>query len=445
MRSDAYEEITEWHRPNLNAVLNAMENAEARSNVLYWEEVDNAINDSFQEIVMAKKPVGPSWTGMPRSSGGQERPQEDSKIMQAVKKALSWSASPSLVNCWRGCVCLLAASFSAVLAVACGAVPDATALPSTVWLKDFKIRDLVISPTFYSDNTIFAGTQSQGVFRSTDGGNSWHAMARPDGWPVGTLAISPTFSTDKTLFAGTSDNIYRSNDSGNSWQAMDSHPRIKPVAIVVSSTIDRENVLFAGTSGAAAFRSIDGGNTWEWITTTPQGLGPYIWDLAFSPTFDTDNSIFAAGSGGVFYSSDTGKSWHPIGPPIKNVTVYTLALSPAFDTDNTIYAGTRAMGVLRSKDLGDTWQEMSNGLTSPFVYDLALSPTFDTDNTIFASTKGGVFRSTDGGDVWHQIGPPIKYFEVFTIALSPVFNTDNTLFIGTGRGVLRSTDGGDSW
>ena len=60
MRSDAYEKIAEWQRPYFDAVLKAMENAEARPNVLYWEDVDKAINDAFQEIVMEKKPAKPT-------------------------------------------------------------------------------------------------------------------------------------------------------------------------------------------------------------------------------------------------------------------------------------------------------------------------------------------------------------------------------------------------
>ena len=50
MRSDAYEEITEWQRPYFDAVLKAMENAEARPNVLYWEDVE--IGDSLGKLAV---------------------------------------------------------------------------------------------------------------------------------------------------------------------------------------------------------------------------------------------------------------------------------------------------------------------------------------------------------------------------------------------------------
>jgi len=60
MRSDAYGRVDEWQRPYFDAVLEAMENAQARPNVLYWEYVDEAINDAFQEIVMERKPVKPT-------------------------------------------------------------------------------------------------------------------------------------------------------------------------------------------------------------------------------------------------------------------------------------------------------------------------------------------------------------------------------------------------
>lgn len=60
MRTDAYGKIEEWQKPYFEAVLEAMENAQARPNVLYWEDVDEAINNAFEEIVLEKKPVKPT-------------------------------------------------------------------------------------------------------------------------------------------------------------------------------------------------------------------------------------------------------------------------------------------------------------------------------------------------------------------------------------------------
>ncbi len=60
MRSDAYGKVEEWQEPYFEAVLEAMENAQARPNVLYWEDVDEAVNNAFEEIVLEKKPVKPT-------------------------------------------------------------------------------------------------------------------------------------------------------------------------------------------------------------------------------------------------------------------------------------------------------------------------------------------------------------------------------------------------
>jgi trehalose transport system substrate-binding protein len=57
MRSDAYGKVEDWQKPYFDAVLEAMENARARPNVLYWEDLSEAIDGAFEEIVLEKRPV----------------------------------------------------------------------------------------------------------------------------------------------------------------------------------------------------------------------------------------------------------------------------------------------------------------------------------------------------------------------------------------------------
>jgi hypothetical protein len=67
------------------------------------------------------------------------------------------------------------------------------------------ILALALSPNFAADNTLFVGTSSGGVFKSTDGGANWAAINTGlTNLDVQALTLSPDFAADHTLFAGTS-------------------------------------------------------------------------------------------------------------------------------------------------------------------------------------------------------------------------------------------------
>ena len=64
---------------------------------------------------------------------------------------------------------------------------------------------IAISPDFASDRTLFAGTQFRGIFRSTNGGNSWEQVGLPTS-NVLAIGISPEYATDGAVIAGTGRN-----------------------------------------------------------------------------------------------------------------------------------------------------------------------------------------------------------------------------------------------
>jgi hypothetical protein len=68
-------------------------------------------------------------------------------------------------------------------------------------LTNLWVHALALSPGYAADQTLFAGTEG-GVFKSTDGGDSWLAMnAGLGNLYIFYLALTPTFP--RTLFAGT--------------------------------------------------------------------------------------------------------------------------------------------------------------------------------------------------------------------------------------------------
>src|SRR5579863_5581680 len=298
---------------------------------------------------------------------------------------------------------------------------------------------IAISPEFPMDGTVFVGTDVAGVFRSTDGGNTW--VPADAGLPVDSsgavagvisLAISPAFPTDGTVFVGTDvAGVFRSTDGGNTWVPADAGLPVDSsgafpgvISLAISPAFTTDGALFMGTDAAGVFRSVNGGNTWvpadAGLPVDSSGAFPGVISLAISPAFTTDGALFmGTDAAGVFRSVNGGNTWVPAdaGLPVDSSGAFpgviSLAISPAFTTVGALFMGTDAAGVFRSVNGGNTWVPADAGLpvdssgAFPGVI-LAISPAFATDGALFMGTDvAGVFRSVNGGNTWVpvDVGP----------------------------------------
>ena len=170
-------------------------------------------------------------------------------------------------------------------------------------------RCLAISPNYNMDKTVFVGND-QGVIRSCDGGNSWVQLGLAE-TRVFCLAVSPDFATSGTIFAGTMNlGVQRSDNRGEDWTAVNTG--IPDVVTIESLAISPNTVdcgmVYAGTRGRGVFRSEDKGDTWQ-----PSGLeNEFIRNLACSPSFGVDDTLFAGCWYGVYRSQDRGLSWQRV-------------------------------------------------------------------------------------------------------------------------------------
>jgi photosystem II stability/assembly factor-like uncharacterized protein len=109
--------------------------------------------------------------------------------------------------------------------------------------------------------TMCIGTLGQGIWRSTDSGNTWERVRQGlySESAVRALAVHPQDTS--LMYAGVEDGIYRSTDQGESWEQLESPMNDLPIWSLAIDPVD-PNTLFAGTRPAALFRSKDGGQTW---------------------------------------------------------------------------------------------------------------------------------------------------------------------------------------
>ncbi len=312
---------------------------------------------------------------------------------------------------------------------------------------------LVISPrraaaTTTHDRTVYAVLSGVGLMRSTDGGETWQAansgLVYEDA-ALSDLALSPSFADDETLYALFSGEgvppLYRSTDGGDNWKVLREDIPISALALASGG-----DLLLGTTDGHVRGLRADE-LAWDDLTVGLDGMDVY--DLAISPGYAQDQTVFAATStAGVFVSHDGGRTWEGTGFPGRaGFDPFHLAISPDYTGDQTLFAASNA-GVYRWQ--GGHWQELQEGLGNLFPASaLAVSPSFPTDSTLFIAgdyRRPQIFISADGGESWTSASQGIPKAEIATLATSPNYTEDRTAYAWLQyEGLYRTTDGGQSW
>ena len=130
-------------------------------------------------------------------------------------------------------------------------------------LLDLRLLCLAVSPDFARDETLFVGAES-GIYRSTNGGRAWREVEFPmDLSPVLSLALSPGYADDGVLIAGTESNgVWLSSDRGDTWARLGQDKLAGAVSAILTSSgfpakarllVLLDNSLWASRSGGRAW------------------------------------------------------------------------------------------------------------------------------------------------------------------------------------------------
>ena len=284
---------------------------------------------------------------------------------------------------------------------------------------------LIHSLAINSDGHIFAGTNANGVFRSTDNGDNWvPANIGLMNDAVLSLAIN---NSSGHIFAGVNGGgVFRSTNNGDSWTAVNNGMANIPV---YSFAINSSGDIFAATS-SGVFRSTNNGDNWTAVNT---GL---MNKTVFSLVINNSSGHIFVGTldGGVFRSTDNGGSWSAVNTGLTNSNVQSLAIN----SSGHIFVAVTSRGVFRSTNNGDSWSAVNTGLTNSNVQSLAIN----SSGHIVAATFDGVFFSTNNGDRWTAANNTgLTNRDIRFLA----FNSSGHIFAGTYGGVFRSVNNGDNW
>jgi hypothetical protein len=248
-----------------------------------------------------------------------------------------------------------------------------------------------LEPSLDDPDTVYAGVEDAALFRTTDGGKSWHELAG-----------------------------LRGSDTGPKWQ-----PGAGGMCLhtILLDPKDRQR-MFIAISAAGVFRTDDAGKTWkpinrglhsQYIPDPNAEVGHCVHRIAMHPS--RPKRLFMQKHWDVMRSDDAGDSWREVsgnlpsdfGFPIdvhahEPETIYVVPIK----SDSEHFPPDGKLRIYRSRTGGNEWEELTKGLPQRDCYVNVLRDAMSVDSLdrcgiYFGTTGGQVYASADSGDSWKAI------------------------------------------
>ncbi|MGB0009458.1 MAG: glycoside hydrolase [Candidatus Sulfotelmatobacter sp.] len=310
-----------------------------------------------------------------------------------------------------------------------------------------QIPALAVDPR--NPNRVFAAVlghpygpnEERGLFRSTDGGQSWQKVIYKDeNTGASDVEIDPSNPDviytsmwevregpweDGNEFNGTGGGLFKSTDGGNTWRQLNNGLPKDLSQIYVAIAPSDSHRLYATigvASGALAFyRSDDAGETWTKTTDDPRPSGRIGGgDLAI-PRVDSKNAdVVYCASTVTMKSTDGGKTWFGFRGAPGGDDYQNLWINP---NDPNIILLVSDQGALVTVNGGASWSSWYNQPTAQ-IYHVSISPTFPYRVCGGQQESGSVCIDSRGNDgaityrEWHPVGV-IEYGYVAPDPLDP--------------------------
>jgi photosystem II stability/assembly factor-like uncharacterized protein len=325
-------------------------------------------------------------------------------------------------------------------------------------------------------NVFYMAQSNGGVWKTTDFGRTWSPIfdEQPTG-SIGALAVS--VSNPNVIYAGSGeglhrpdlsvgDGVYKSVDAGKTWRNVGLRDG-QQIAEIAVDPRDENKVLVAVAGhpyGANAERGIyrtgDGGKTWEKVLGRDENVG--AWDVVFdvnnpetayaslweSREGPWENARFDGINGGIFKSTDGGKTWTQLknGLP-EAITQASLAVAPS--NSKKLFAAVRTPSETKfyiSADAGASWKLATDDarpaarIAAGDLGDVQFDP--KNENVIYAASVVA-WRSVDGGRTWTAFRGAPGGDDYQNIWINP--NNPEIILMGSDQGAIITVNGGRTW
>jgi hypothetical protein len=250
--------------------------------------------------------------------------------------------------------------------------------PTSTGLTSLYVRCLLVN-----GSNIFAGT-SGGVYGSTNSGEAWSRIEEQSlASSVQCFAVATDRSGHQTIFAGTSFGAVFSTDNGATWSKTEiTGALISVTEMAVQPDGNGGSVVFAGTNDRGVFVSYDFGMTW---TEANAGL-----ENKHILSMQADEKYAYAGTTDAVYRRRNGATaWVKASNGMTETPVHTLAVRSDESNGIDLFAGTTEGGLFYSSDNGKTWVTAGAGLPAVDVISLEFN-------------DGYLYAGTDTRGVWRR-------------------------------------------
>jgi photosystem II stability/assembly factor-like uncharacterized protein len=325
-------------------------------------------------------------------------------------------------------------------------------------------------------NIFYMAPVNGGVFKSIDYGRTWQPIF--DDQPTASIgAIAVSISNPNVVYVGSGeglhrpdlsvgDGVYKSTDAGKTWThlGLGDGQQIAQLAVDPKKP-DRIFVAVAGhpygpNEERGVYRSLDGGKTFEKVLYRDENVGasdvqidPSNSQVVYAALWESregpwENGVFEGDNGGIFKSTDGGKTWSQLTNGLPgNMVQANLAIAPS--APKTLFAAVRTKTIAKlylSDDAGETWRGTTDdprpglgigGGDLPVVR-------FDPKNPhIVYSASIVCWKSTDSGKTWEGWRGAPGGDDYQNVWINP--NNPDIILLGSDQGAIVTVNGGKSW
>ncbi|MFA7421445.1 MAG: glycosyl hydrolase [Melioribacteraceae bacterium] len=332
-----------------------------------------------------------------------------------------------------------------------------------------RIADFAVNPKDHSE--YYVAVASGGLWKTTNNGTTWQALADTiQSYSMGVVVLDPT--NENVVWLGTGENnhqralgygcgVYKSTDGGQSW----TYKGLKDSRQIGGIVVDHKNpnTVYVAAEGSAwgpggergLYKTIDGGKTWNKVLNISENTGvnnivmdPRDSNVLYATSEQRRRHIFTKIGGGpesaVYKSTDAGTTWDKImsGLPGADKGGMGIAISPVNpDVLYLIVEAAEGSGFFRSTNRGASWEKMSDYNASGQYYNEIYCDPVDVDKVYSPETVSKV--TEDAGRTWKTIGNDGRHVDDHAMWIDP--SDTKHFMIGGDGGIYETFDSGKTW